>query len=79
MQEQHADLLSLLAQQEVELSVVRSALESRIGPQGMLVVETDARDQVTTLYGSYIDFRQPVVTSSESSTELAKYSANRAE
>ena len=58
LQEQHSDLLSLLAQQEVELSVFRSSLESRAGYAAVLGAEDEARKASIERYGSYTDFRQ---------------------
>lgn len=65
LQEQHADLLSLLAQQEVELTVVRAALQCRVDADELQAVDADARREVTALYGSYTDFRQQEEPSSD--------------
>lgn len=55
MQETHNDLLSLLAQEELELQVFRDALKAHAGDQ--VFVETASMAQSTALekYGSYID------------------------
>jgi hypothetical protein len=55
LQEQHSDLLSLLAQQDVELSVFREAVQQ--GGGQLQVTEEKARQQTIDLYGSYTQFR----------------------
>jgi hypothetical protein len=57
LQDQHSDLLSLLAQQEVELAVFKSALERRVGAAGRHATQLDAQQQVKNLYGVYTEFR----------------------
>ena len=58
LQEQHSDLLGLLAQQEVELTVFRTAIEETLGVSKVLEVELDAQQNVVRMYGSYTNFRQ---------------------
>jgi len=58
LQEQHADLLGLLAQQEVELSVFKSALGSKLGAEVMNAVKQEAEKNVIEMYGTYTDFRK---------------------
>ena len=57
LQEEHTDLLGLLAQQDVELSVYRSTLEQHLGTEGVHVTDEQARDAVSNKYGAYIDVR----------------------
>jgi hypothetical protein len=57
LQEQHSDLLGLLAQQDVELSVFRDTIQSRLGAAQLLSVEEQARRNAIDLYGSYTQFR----------------------
>ena len=57
LQEQHSDLLGLLAQQDVELSVFREVIQSRLGPGELSSVEDVARANTIDLYGSYTQFR----------------------
>jgi hypothetical protein len=58
LQEQHSDLLGLLAQQEIELSVFRAALEAKLGTEVVLNVCREAQKNVVDMYGSYTNFRQ---------------------
>jgi hypothetical protein len=57
LQEQHSDLLGLLAQQDVELSVFRDTIQNRLGAAQLLSVEEQARRNAIDLYGSYTQFR----------------------
>jgi hypothetical protein len=57
LQEQHSDLLGLLAQQDVELSVFRDTIQNRLGVQELLSVEEAAKKNAIDLYGSYTHFR----------------------
>jgi len=57
LQEQHSDLLGLLAQQDVELSVFRELIQSRLGSSELRSVEDVARTNTIDLYGSYTQFR----------------------
>lgn len=57
LQEQHAELLSLLAQQDVELTVFRDAIQSKLGETELALVEQLAKTQSIDLYGSYTEFR----------------------
>jgi DNA repair exonuclease SbcCD ATPase subunit len=56
LEEEHADLLGLIAQQEVELSVFREKLQKLLG-QDLVIVEREARDNVEKQYGVYTNFR----------------------
>ncbi len=51
------DLLSLLAQQEVELSVFRQAIADS-NEEMLDEVEKNAQQSVVKLYGSYTNFRK---------------------
>jgi hypothetical protein len=55
--EQMTDLLSLLAQQEVEISVFRHFIATLGGPQQVDQAAFEAQKQATERYGSYTDFR----------------------
>lgn len=55
--EQMTDLLSLLAQQEVEISVFRHFIATLGGPQQVDLAMFEAQKQATDKYGSYTDFR----------------------
>ena len=58
LQEQHSDLLGLLAQQEVELSVFKAALGDKLGSEVVETVEQEAEKSVIDMYGSYTNFRK---------------------
>ncbi len=60
LQEEHADLLGLIAQQEVELSVFREKVEKMFGTQVTTSIEQEARDHVEKQYGVYTNFREIV-------------------
>lgn len=57
LQEEHTDLLGLLAQQEVELSVFRLTLEAEGGFVALQRAESQAQQVATEKYGSYTNFR----------------------
>jgi hypothetical protein len=57
LQEEHADLLGLLAQQEVELKVFRDALESEAGVDAIEAANEQAQRIAIDLYGTYVSFR----------------------
>jgi hypothetical protein len=57
LQEQHSDLLGLLAQQEVEMGVFKQALEDKLSASELLRLEEQAQRSVIDLYGTYTDFR----------------------
>jgi len=57
LQEEHADLLGLLAQQEVELKVFRSSLEALGGESSIDSANDEARRTAIELYGTYVSFR----------------------
>ncbi len=60
LQEDHNDLLELLAQQEVELSTFRTRIGRALGLEALNDVESEAKQNTIQKYGSYIDFRQGV-------------------
>ena len=62
MQEQHNDLLGLLAQQELELSMIRDTLEINVGYQILETTNENIRTEAIKKYGSYIDFRNSVLS-----------------
>ncbi len=49
--------MGLLAQQDVELSVFREVIQSRLGPGELSSVEDVAKANTIDLYGSYTQFR----------------------
>ena len=57
VQENMSDMLSLLAQQETELTIFRGTLEGLCGTQAVYGAEEHARRLVSEKYGNYIDFR----------------------
>lgn len=57
LQEQHTDLLGLLAQQEIELDVFRQALEAKLSERELSGVESEIQRSVIDKYGSYTNFR----------------------
>ncbi len=57
MHEQHTDLLSLLAQQEVELSIFRQAVAEKLGEEESYSIEKSAQKSVISMYGTYTNFR----------------------
>ena len=57
LQEQHTELLSLLAQQEVEINVFKHAVEERLGEDSLSTIEEEAQQNVVRLYGSYVNYR----------------------
>ena len=57
LEEQHTDLLGLLAQQELELSVYRQAISDKVGDSGASAVDKAARDSVARKYGAYTSIR----------------------
>jgi len=58
LQEQHSDLLGLLAQQEVEISVFRQAITEKLGGEVVNDVEEEAQQNVIKLYGAYSHYRK---------------------
>jgi hypothetical protein len=57
LQEEHSDLLCLLAQQEVELGVFRSALMKHAGALVVAVADKECERASIEKYGSYTNFR----------------------
>ncbi len=58
LEEQHTDLLGLLAQQEVELSVYRQALAEKLGEHEISSIDREAQASVAKLYGTYTNYRE---------------------
>jgi hypothetical protein len=61
LQEQHSDLLGLLAQQEVELSVFKDVLEQEAGNKAVQLAEEESKRVNIEKYGYYTDFRNYTV------------------
>lgn len=57
LQEEHSDLLGMLAQQEVELSIFKRKLLLSLGPDKITDVEEEAKSSVERMYGTYTNFR----------------------
>jgi hypothetical protein len=57
LQEEHTDLLSLLAQQELELGVFRSKMSKLSGLKAVQTTEEEARNAAIEKYGTYTEFR----------------------
>jgi len=57
LQEQHSDLLGLLAQQEVELVVFKDVLEQYSGNEAVIHAEDESRRITVEKYGFYVDYR----------------------
>lgn len=57
LQEEHSDLLGLLAQQEVELSIFRATVEQELGDNVMKSTDTKVKQIVVDKYGSYTEYR----------------------
>lgn len=57
LQEQHNDLLGLLAQQEVELGVFKDKIKEVGGKSIYKQCMSEAKRLVETRYGSYVAFR----------------------
>ena len=58
-------MLSLLAQQEMELGVFRSSLEGRAGVQAVAEAEAQAAQRCVERYGAYISTREDVTDEEE--------------
>lgn len=58
LEEEHNDLLGLLAQQELELSIFRDTLDRELGIDALVATEKDVQQSAIEKYGSYIDFRR---------------------
>lgn len=58
LQEEHNDLLGLLAQQELELQIFRDSLEHNAGVQFVLTADLQVEQQALERYGAYINFRR---------------------
>lgn len=57
MEEEHTELLGLLAQQEVELSVYRQAVLDKVGEREASSIDKEAQESVTKTYGGYTNIR----------------------
>jgi hypothetical protein len=57
LHEQHTDLLSLLAQQEVELSIFKQAVVEKLGEDESHQIEKVAQKNCISMYGTYTNFR----------------------
>ena len=55
--EEHSDLLSLLAQQELELKVFRGSMFKLSGAAAVKTTEAEARRAAIEKYGIYTEFR----------------------
>ena len=58
LEDEHNDLLALLAQQELEKTAMAELLSSRIGPEAVVEVKEKARVDCEARYGSYVDYAQ---------------------
>lgn len=57
LQDEQNDLLGLLAQQEIEISVFQKTLELKLGKETAINTAAKARSVVASKYGSYTDYR----------------------
>jgi chromosome segregation ATPase len=57
LQQEHADLLGLLAQQELEVSILRKVLEGEAGPQTLQQADEKVKQEAMRKYGAYTDYR----------------------
>jgi hypothetical protein len=57
LQEEHTDLLGLLAQQELELFVFRLELGSKAGPNSVAKAESKVQKLAVKKYGTYTSYR----------------------
>jgi len=58
LQEEHNDLLGLLAQQELELEIFRDSLEQYGGVEVVLSADDQVQQKALDKYGTYINFRR---------------------
>eukprot|EP01035_Chromulina_nebulosa_P016851 gene16851-22336_t len=58
LQEEHTDLLGLLAQQELELTIFKETLEKSSGLSYVIQAEEEAQLGAIERYGSYVNFRR---------------------
>jgi hypothetical protein len=73
LQEQHSDLLGLLAQQEVELGVFRGTLLQSAGGQAVQDAEDQAQLTSIKRYGAYTKFRQVLQLHQHHEEEQVRY------
>jgi hypothetical protein len=57
VQEEHAELLGLLAQQEMELMIFRKILEAANGVKMLKSADKKVKEAVVRRYGAYINYR----------------------
>jgi hypothetical protein len=57
LQEEHVDLLGMLAQQEVEVSFYRLSLRDAIGLSSLTEIDLKVKNLVIRKYGSYTEYR----------------------
>jgi len=74
LQDEHTDLLGLIAQQEIELDAFRNELVSSAGDQAVLNAERAAETAAIDRYGFYNDFRRSP-SSPEQSISVADMSS----
>jgi hypothetical protein len=58
LQDEFSDLMGLIAQQELELDVFRTSLETNVGSEAVAKAEEDAEDAAIKRYGFYNNFRK---------------------
>jgi U3 small nucleolar RNA-associated protein 14 len=58
LEEQHNELLSLLAQQELELKIFKDALMEEFGEEKSHFFEEEAQKKVIDTYGVYTNYRE---------------------
>jgi len=69
LEDEHNDLLALLAQQELEKTAMAELLSSRIGPEAVVEVKEKARVDCEARYGSYVDYAQEDVNALQRAEE----------
>jgi hypothetical protein len=61
LQEEHEDLLGLIAQQEVELNVFKNKMIVLMGEQQVEKIEEEVKEIVEEQYGVYTNYRSVMV------------------
>ena len=69
LEDEHNDLLALLAQQELEKTAMAELLSSRIGPEAVVEVKEKARVDCEARYGTYVDYAQDDVNALQRAEE----------
>ena len=59
LEDEHNDLLALLAQQELEKNALADFLRQRVGPQAIDDVRRSAETECVSRYGIYVDYDNP--------------------